>query len=113
MKHFVTKYEQILEDLKRTEYEWSKYGHDLSVTRVGAYKREMKRLIELGPNRREALARGDRGEVFMLGAEISELLFASDIALDRDHLARSPRIADMFNGPDLAIDREIFSSNLP
>jgi hypothetical protein len=73
----------------------------------------MKRLIELGPSGRVALGAEERGQVFLLGGEISELLFASKIALSREHLARSPRITDIFNGPDFAQAEKDGTSNRP
>lgn len=92
---------------------WRAHGHDLSVTRVGIYEREMKRLVDLGPDGRGTLSADERGRAILLGSEISELLFASKIALTREHLARSPRIAEIFGGPDFASAEVTGSSNKP
>lgn len=73
----------------------------------------MRRLVDLGPAGREALSDDERGKAFLLGAEISELLFASEIALAREHLARSVRIAEIFSGPDFASAEGKCSSNRP
>jgi hypothetical protein len=73
----------------------------------------MRRLVELGPDGRAALSAEERGKTFLLGSEISELLFASKIALTREHLALSPRITDIFSGPDFARAEKDGSSNRP
>ena len=100
--------------MERTRLAWKKYGHDLSATRVGTYERDMKRLVELGPDGRVALSSEERGQAFLLGAEISELLFASKIALGCAHLAESPGIAEIFGGPDFAsAENNHNSSNKP
>ncbi len=112
MKHSARTYEAIIADLARSREEWKKRGYDLSPTRVGTYEREMRRLVELGPEGRLTLSSKESGKAILLGSEISELLFASDIALTREHLASSPRIREIFSGPDFAND-EKNASNRP
>jgi hypothetical protein len=113
MKHVVASYEEILTELAQIRLGWKAYGHNLSATRVGFYEREVRRLIELGPEGRGMLSDAECGRAFLLSVETSELLFASSIALSREHLARSARIADIFSGPEFASKESGNGSNQP
>ena len=113
MKHSVASYEEILAELEQTRLAWKAYGHHLSATRVGFYEREIRRLVELGPHGRGILSETECRRAFLLSVETSELLFASNIALSREHLARTARIAHIFSGPEFANAEVNGGSNQP
>ncbi len=111
MKYARLKYEEILRDLVFTRTGWEALGYNLSATRFGAYERHLIRLIELGSEGRVKLSADEMGQVYLLGQEISDLLFASKIALTKEHLHHSLRIGEIFRGPDFALNENDGGNN--
>lgn len=113
MKYARIKYEDILDDLVFTRSGWESLGYNLSATRFGAYERHLRKLIELGPEGRVKLSADERGQAYLLGQELSDLLFASKVALTKEHLHQSPRIGEIFNGPDFSSNENDGGNNQP
>ncbi len=96
----------MLSELEAARRFWLAQGHNPANSRIGVYERELRGLVAVGPDGRGNLPDEERGRAHLLLAEIGDFLFFSQAAISFPRLAASPRVRNIFSGPELAREEE-------
>jgi len=105
MLHRSSTYAELLHDLQQFKAVERLLGCDLKKTRLGAYERQIKRLVEImDPDRPFNLTREEVHNAILAFPEILDLRFALNAVLANPRLAKRDRFREIFHGPSLTKD---------
>jgi hypothetical protein len=92
-----------LEQVQQMRQIWTAAGLRMTNNRIDRYERELKRLVELWPDKlTNNLTEEQARDIILTFAEIVEFLFVSNVVPSRPHLMAHPRLREAFSGAPLS-----------